>query len=235
MGHRHRQADRHPPEGSPVEQRGVQPGRPDARGRGLTSGDVGLWDTATGKRTATLTEGSPVYSVAFSPDGQTLAAGDDSGDIGLWDTATGKRTATLAEGSTVHSVAFSPGGPDARGIGDANGDVVLRSAEPLEFDLRLLLTSHLRRGSREHDKGPVGGKCAGPAIPEDLSRLPIAHEDPDNHKHHTLLICGALAGELCGLVGVPIAHDQSGAVIADAEAWLSRMDAPSATVPQRLA
>ena len=57
-----------------------------------------------------LTEGSRVYSVAFSPDGQTLAAGDDSGHVGLWDTATGKQIATLAQGSEVNSVAFSPDG-----------------------------------------------------------------------------------------------------------------------------
>ena len=91
---------------------------------GDDNGDIGLWDTATGKRTASLTEGSPVYSVAFSPDGQTLAAGDDNGDIGLWDTATGKRTATLAEGSPVGSVAFSPDG-QTLAAGDDNGDIGL--------------------------------------------------------------------------------------------------------------
>ena len=103
-------------------------------------GHVGLWDVATGRRTATLTEGSPVdrsrsartgrpsppamgaamsacgtwrpgsgpppwpkaapvYSVAFSPDGHTLAAGDTGGHVGLWDATTGRRTATLAEGT----------------------------------------------------------------------------------------------------------------------------------------
>src|SRR5262245_64288570 len=48
-----------------------------------------------------------VTSVAFSPDGRTLAAGDDSGDVGLWDVATGHKTATLREvGSLVFSVAL---------------------------------------------------------------------------------------------------------------------------------
>ena len=57
-----------------------------------------------------LRSGSPTESVAFSPDGHTLAAGDDAGDIGLWDVATGHKIATLAEGSPVLSVAFSPDG-----------------------------------------------------------------------------------------------------------------------------
>jgi hypothetical protein len=36
-----------------------------------------------------LVPGSPVESVKFSPDGCTLATGDDGGDIGLWNVATG--------------------------------------------------------------------------------------------------------------------------------------------------
>ena len=72
---------------------------------GDAGGDVGLWDTATGQRTATLAEGSAVNSVAFSPNGQMLAVGDAGGDVGLWDTATGQRTATLAEGNPVGGVA----------------------------------------------------------------------------------------------------------------------------------
>jgi WD40 repeat protein len=54
--------------------------------------------------------GGTVRSVAFSPDGHTLAAGDYDGGIGLWDVATGRRIATLSEGSNVRSVAFSRDG-----------------------------------------------------------------------------------------------------------------------------
>jgi len=77
---------------------------------------------------ATLSEGSPVESVAFSPNGQTLAVavGDTGGDVGLWSTASTKRTATLSEGSPVSSVAFSPNG-QTLAVGDYGGDVGLWS------------------------------------------------------------------------------------------------------------
>ena len=52
-----------------------------------------------------------VYSVAFSPDGQTLASGSRDDTIKLWNVATGGSIATLTGDSCgVYSVAFSPDG-----------------------------------------------------------------------------------------------------------------------------
>ena len=56
-----------------------------------------MWDTASGQRTATLTltEGSTVNTLAFSPDSQTLAIGDLNGNVtllrqGVWNLTGGR-------------------------------------------------------------------------------------------------------------------------------------------------
>ncbi len=80
------------------------------------SGGVVLWDAAGYRRLLDapldVKEG-PVSSVAFSPDGKTIAAGYRAGGVVLWDAATFKRLGDaplgVPEGS-VWSVAFSPDG-----------------------------------------------------------------------------------------------------------------------------
>ena len=52
-----------------------------------------------------------VYSVSFSPEGQTLASGSDDGTVRLWDVNTGNLLHTLtAHRGSVYSVSFSPDG-----------------------------------------------------------------------------------------------------------------------------
>jgi WD40 repeat protein len=84
---------------------------------GFALGDnntVKWWDLSTGRVIKTL-EGpsSPVYSVAFSPDGKTALSGSGN-TVKWWDLSTGRVIKTLkGHSSSVKSVAFSPDGKTA--------------------------------------------------------------------------------------------------------------------------
>ena len=70
-----------------------------------------LWEVSTQTEIATLKHDEYVWTVAFSPDGQFLAAGDGEGTVKIWDVQTQQVTAQL-EGDTVavYTVIFSPDG-----------------------------------------------------------------------------------------------------------------------------
>jgi WD40 repeat protein/tRNA A-37 threonylcarbamoyl transferase component Bud32 len=75
---------------------------------------------------ATLTgHSSSVYSVAFSPDGHTLASGSNDNTIKLWDVQNQRQIATLTGYfNSVYSVAFSPDGRTLAS-GSADGTIKL--------------------------------------------------------------------------------------------------------------
>ena len=87
--------------------------------------DIHLWDAHTGERKRIL-EGHTLWvrSVAFSPDGQTLASGSGDDTIRLWEVHTGKLTNILiGHADGVISVAFSP---DGKTLASGGGDGTLR-------------------------------------------------------------------------------------------------------------
>jgi RNA polymerase sigma factor (sigma-70 family) len=92
---------------------------------GATEEMVRLCDTATGKETRAFANGSEVFTVAFAPDGKTLAAAGKDNAVRLWDVATGKQVHALSEElpqpgrDKLSALAFAPDGKTlAVGTGD---------------------------------------------------------------------------------------------------------------------
>ncbi len=102
------------------------------KGREVTGTEVRLWDVSAGKERPALTNpGSknPLRSLAWSPDGRTLAGTDYTGAITLWDVDQGRVRATLpSEGErVVLALAFAP---DGKTLAAAVGNRSSRSYEP---------------------------------------------------------------------------------------------------------
>jgi WD40 repeat protein len=77
-----------------------------------TSSGIQLWNLATGQLASTITGSGEVASLAFSPDGSLLVAGNDNGTIRFWNAATRQldNTLSVASDSTMDDLAFSANG-----------------------------------------------------------------------------------------------------------------------------
>jgi serine/threonine-protein kinase len=75
------------------------------------AGEVKLWDLATGKMATSynVEPMGPVWTVAVSPDGTTVAAGGEGGTC-RWEVRTGRQAWATGNCTGVRSLAFAPNG-----------------------------------------------------------------------------------------------------------------------------
>jgi|SRR5262249_12290819 len=87
-------------------------------------GGAGVWALIPGGSKGT--NNLRVLTIAFSPDGRTLATSGADGSIYLWDVATGHLVATHTDPGAggIYSVAFSPDGRILAAAG-TNGSIYL--------------------------------------------------------------------------------------------------------------
>jgi len=112
--------------------------QPDGRAlaTGSASGNVTLWDVATGRGSvlpsAEEAGKEPLHAVAFSRDGSILAAGGGAGGVRLWDVAAGRETSPLETGGEeeIRTLAFHPDGGWVA-TGGARGGVAVRNLDSL--------------------------------------------------------------------------------------------------------
>ena len=94
--------------------------------------DVKLWNVRTRTEIGILEHGKWVLAVAFSPDGQFLATGDETGQVNVWDVQRRQMVGQFrGDASSVYTVKFSPDGEILAGAG-YEGEIELWKVENWE-------------------------------------------------------------------------------------------------------
>jgi WD40 repeat protein/tRNA A-37 threonylcarbamoyl transferase component Bud32 len=105
-------------------------------------GEARLWDVASGIALASLPAPTGgLTSVAFSPDGKTLAAGTVDWQVRRWEVATGKEHQPPLKGhrDSVRAVAFSP---DGRWLASASNDGIIQVWDASTGKVKHTLVGH---------------------------------------------------------------------------------------------
>ena len=123
-------------------------------------GTLILWDTETGEqikrhtrytdnlihrfkialdKSWSLSVPNAIETLAFSPDGKTLASGHSDGIVRLWDAETGRKLSTLKEHKrgSIRSLAFSPDGKTL--ASSTSGEIRLRTLQKGKLQSRLTM------------------------------------------------------------------------------------------------
>lgn len=109
---------------------------------GQSPGIVWIWDLATGKQLKRLEqeEAGEVVSLAFSPDGKTLAGGGQNGSIQRWSgDAYTPGELLLAHAGPVWALAFSP---DGKTLASGGADHEIAEWDPVTGKLLRSLRGH---------------------------------------------------------------------------------------------
>jgi WD40 repeat protein/Leucine-rich repeat (LRR) protein len=102
-----------------------------------------LWDLATGQ-TRRLEYAESINSLAFSPDGLTLATGGMDGAVQLWDLASGEPTRLLGDhADSVSNLAFSPNGETLVSTDSTHLKVWDLNSGSIHYDLALYAAGRL--------------------------------------------------------------------------------------------
>jgi WD40 repeat protein len=100
---------------------------------------VSLWDTSSGKHLGTLAgHKQAIWSVAFTPDGKTLATSSSDGTLRLWNVKSRRELLSIEEpGTNLSNLRFSPDGNFLVGgapLFASPGELRIIHAPPITFD-----------------------------------------------------------------------------------------------------